>query len=95
MIRISNSHLCSLRGIRDGRVFRILNRVMIIGVSLLLTSFLFSCATVNSATYESQRRGLLMLEGEQIYKNKGFYHTKKSYKRRKQAIRAHKKSLRR
>lgn len=94
MIRISDLHLCSLRGIGDDRVFRTLNRVMIIGISLLFACFLFSCATVNSASYESQRRGLLMLEGEHIYKNKGFYHTKKSYKRRKQAIRAHKKSLR-
>jgi hypothetical protein len=36
-----------------------------------------------------------MLEGENIYRNKGFYHSKSSMKNRKKAMRAHKKSLRR
>ena len=38
-----------------------------------------------------QRRGLLMLEGEQIYKNKGFYKAKKSKKHRKKNLKASKK----
>jgi hypothetical protein len=78
-----------------GSSCRALNKGIIIGFSLVLFLSLCSCATVNSTTYESQRRGLLMLEGEHIYKNKGFYKSKKSTKQRKKAMRAHKKSLRR
>jgi hypothetical protein len=54
-----------------------------------------SCASSGKATYAHQRAGLLMLEGEQIYKNKGFYDSKKSYKRRKNNKRAGKKYYRR
>jgi len=47
-----------------------------------------SCATSGKATIANQRRGLLMMEGENIYKNKGFYDSKKAYKRRKNNRRA-------
>ena len=57
-------------------------------LALLLTA---SCATSKQATYANQRRGLLMMEGEHIYKNKGFYDSKKSHKRRKNNRRAGKK----
>ena len=66
----------------------------IVGFVFMLLFSLGSCASTNSAAYESQRRGLLMLEGEHIYKNKGFYHSKKSYKQRKKTMRAHKKRMR-
>jgi hypothetical protein len=69
-------------------------RGFIMGSAIILLFSLGSCASSNSAAYESQRRGLLMLEGEHIYKNKGFYHSKKSYKQRKKTMRAHKKRMR-
>lgn len=76
-------------------LYRALSRGIIYGFSLLLVFLLCSCASVNSVTYESQRRGLLMLEGEHIYKNRGFYKTKKSNNNRKKAMRAYKRGLRR
>ena len=60
--------------------------ILIIIVLASLTAV--SCATSRGATVESQRRGLLMLEGENIYKNKGFYDSKKTWKRRKNNMRA-------
>lgn len=36
-----------------------------------------------------KRRGLLMLEGEHVYKNKGFYNSKKTAKRHKKSIKYH------
>lgn len=75
-------------------LFRAFNRWIILGFLCVCFFSLGACGSVNSTTYEAQRRGLLMLEGEHIYKNKGFYKTKKSHKRRKQAMRAHKRSLR-
>ena len=86
---------CIFRRCTRSSFYRALNKGIIHVFPLLLIFFLSSCASVNRATYESQRRGLLMLEGEHIYKNKGFYKTKKSNKRRKKTMRAHKKSLRR
>lgn len=50
-----------------------------------------SCASSRRTSVESQRRGLLMLEGENIPKNKGLYSAKKSKKRRKNNRRAGKK----
>lgn len=54
-----------------------------------------SCATSGKASTTQQRAGLLMLEGEHIYKNKGFYNSKKSFKRRKRNMRNAKKFYRR
>jgi hypothetical protein len=48
-----------------------------------------SCATTRKAQVEDKRRGLLMLEGEHIYKNKGFYSSKKTAKRHKKSIKYH------
>ncbi|MFO7671095.1 MAG: hypothetical protein R6W31_15670 [Bacteroidales bacterium] len=48
-----------------------------------------SCATTRKAHVEDKRRGLLMLEGEHIYKNKGFYSSKKTAKRHKKSIKYH------
>jgi len=67
--------------------------IVVIALLVLLTAA--SCATTRTATVESHRRGLLMLEGENIYKNKGFYDSKKAYKRRKGNKRAAKKYYRR
>ena len=49
-----------------------------------------SCAPTRKAHVENKRRGLLMLEGEHIYKNKGFYSSKKTSKRHKKSIKYHK-----
>jgi hypothetical protein len=95
MISYANRPVCIVRRLSGLTLFRTLNRGVLIGLFLLCLSSLFSCATTNSTTYEAQRRGLLMLEGENIYRNKGFYHSKSSMKTRKKAMRAHKKSLRR
>ena len=51
--------------------------ILIMGLLLLLTGV--SCATTARASYEDKKRGLLMLEGEDVYKNKGFYKKKYSY----------------
>lgn len=59
--------------------------LLLILVLALLTAG--SCATTKKTSYESQRAGLLMLEGENIYKNKGFYDSKTSRKARKKAYR--------
>jgi len=67
--------------------------LILLTFAVLITAV--SCATTGKASYESQRRGLLMLEGEGIYKNKGFYDSKKNYKRRKKNMRAAKKYYRR
>ena len=45
-----------------------------------------SCSTTRRAHVNQQRRGLLMLEGDNIYKNKGFYKNKKSSKQHKKNI---------
>ena len=95
MIPYANIPVCIVRHFSGLTLFKALNRAILIGLFLLCLSSLFSCATTNSTTYEAQRRGLLMLEGENVYKNKGFYHSKSSVKNRKKAMRAHKKSLRR
>jgi hypothetical protein len=51
--------------------------VLIIFLGLLTAS---SCASSKRVTVEDKRRGFLMLEGENIYKNKGFYKPKNTYK---------------
>jgi len=72
-----------------------MKRGMIIILVCLAALFCASCATTGRASASSQRAGLLMLEGEHIYKNKGFYNSKKSFKRRKRNKRAAKKFYRR
>ena len=95
MERYSNLHDCIVRLFQVCKLFQSSNSRIIFGFSLLILFSLCSCATSKHASYEHQRRGLLMLEGEHIYKNKGFYHSKKSYKRRKKTMKAHRKSYRR
>lgn len=72
-----------------------MKRWPIVLTALLVILTTGSCATSKKASVESQRRGLLMLEGEHIYKNKGFYDSKKNYKRRKKNMKAAKKYYRR
>jgi len=95
MERNSNLHDCIVRLFQVWKLFQSSNSRMVIVFSLVLFFSLCSCASTKNATYEHNRRGLLMLEGEHIYKNKGFYHSKKSNKRRKKTMKAHKKSFRR
>lgn len=45
-----------------------------------------SCAPARRTPAKDQSRGLLMLEGENIYKNKGFYKSKKTSKQHKKNI---------
>jgi hypothetical protein len=72
-----------------------MNKGIIIVFSLLVMLAAASCATSKKASYESQRAGLLMLEGENIHRNKGFYDSKKNYKRRKNNMRAARRYYRR
>ena len=95
MGRNSNLHNCNVGLFQVWELFQSSNSRMIIVFSLVLFFSLCSCASTKQATYEHNRRGLLMLEGEHIYKNKGFYHSKKSNKRRKKTQKAHRKSYRR
>ena len=92
---ISKLHDRNVRLFQGWKLFQSSNSWILIVFTLVVLFSLSSCASTNSITYEKQRRGLLMLEGENIYKNKGFYHSKESYKRRRKAMRAHKKSFRR
>lgn len=62
----------------------------IIIISMLALLVAVSCSPTRRIPVEEQRRGLLMLEGEQIYRNKGFYKQKKSHKRRKKNLKASK-----
>jgi hypothetical protein len=92
---ISNLRSCNIRLFRGWKLFQSSISWILIVFTLVLLFSLSSCATTRNATYERQRAGLLMLEGEHIYKNKGFYHSKESYKRRRKAMRANKKHYRR
>ena len=80
---------------QDGLRIPFFNSKIILGLSVVLLISLGSCAGSKRATYEEQRRGLLMLEGEHVYKNKGFYNSKKNKKRRKKIKKAHKKKYKR
>jgi hypothetical protein len=95
MLCHANISVCIVRLLKDKILSKALIRGIFIGLSLVLILSIHSCATSRHATYEAQRRGLLMLEGENIYKNKGFYKSKESQKRRRKTMRAHKRSLRR
>ena len=49
----------------------------------------YSCSsTKHMSKYETQKRGLLMMEGADIYKNRGFYHPGTDYSKQ------HKKNMR-
>lgn len=91
----SNLHACTVSLFRKSKLLQFLNSRIILVLSLALLFSLSSCGTSRQASYEQQRRGLLMLEGENIYKNKGFYHSKASYKQRKKTMRKHRRSYRR
>ena len=67
--------------------------IVIIVFLVLLTAA--SCATSRGASVDSQRRGLLMLEGENIPRNKGFYDSKKKNKQRKKNKKAARRYYRR
>lgn len=56
-----------------------------------------SCASSkHTKKYQSQKHGLLMLEGEDIYKNKGFYKSTDFYgKQRKKNLKKQQKKNRR
>ena len=71
-----------------------MKRAISIGLAMLVLLTLVSCSSVRKMSLNDQRRGLLMLEGEQIYKNKGFYQAKKSKKHRKKTLKASKRRYR-
>ena len=66
-----------------------------IGLASLVMLTCFSCGSTRRVSVEQQRAGLLMLEGEHIHRNKGFYKNKKSIKRHKQNVRRMRKNYRR
>ena len=55
--------------------------ILVLGLFLLLPAV--SCSSSKRMSTEDKRRGLLMLEGENIYKNKGFYKEKNRYAKNK------------
>ena len=67
--------------------------ILIIAFSALLLGT--SCSTTRRMSVEDQRRGLLMLEGENVYKNRGFFKERKIKKRQRQIKRAAKRRTRR
>ncbi|MEA3478255.1 MAG: hypothetical protein U9R60_08755 [Bacteroidota bacterium] len=71
-----------------------MKRLILIGFALLVLLSGTSCTSTRKISVNEQRRGLLMLEGEQIYKNKGFYKSKKSKKHRKKTLKASKRKYR-
>lgn len=72
-----------------------MKRAISSGLVVLLLLGAVSCSSVRKMSLNDQRRGLLMLEGEQVYKNKGFYKAKKSKKHRKKTLKASKRKYRR
>jgi len=72
-----------------------MKRAILTGLALLVLLVAFSCSSTRRISVSEQRRGLLLLEGEQIYKNKGFYKAKKSKKHRNKTLKASKKKYRR
>jgi len=49
-----------------------MNRAALMGLVMLVLLTGPSCSSTKRISVSEQRRGLLLLEGEQIYKNKGF-----------------------
>ncbi len=72
-----------------------MKRAIIFGLALLIPLVATSCSSTRKISVAEQRRGLLLLEGEQIYKNKGFYKAKKSKRHRKKTLKASRKKHRR
>lgn len=72
-----------------------MKRAILIGFALLALLIVSSCSSAKRISVSEQRRGLLLLEGEQIYKNKGFYKAKKSKKHRKKTLKASRKKYKR
>ena len=56
-----------------------MKKTIIVLITFLGLLTVASCASSKRASTEDKRRGYLMLEGENIYKNKGFYKPKHSY----------------
>ena len=67
-----------------------MNRGTLIIIAIVGLFIAVSCSPVRRISVEDQRRGLLMLEGEHIYRNKGFYKDKKSHKRHIKKLKAKK-----
>jgi hypothetical protein len=72
-----------------------LNRGAIIVCSFLVLFIGASCSTTKRTSVNQQRRGLLMVEGEHIDRNKGFYKEKNTAKRHKKNVKSAKKKRRR
>ena len=72
-----------------------MKRGILIGLALLALLTTVSCSSTRKASVSQQRAGLLMLEGENIYKNKGFYKAKKSKKHRKKTYKASRRKYKR
>ena len=72
-----------------------MKRSILIGLTLLVVGAGISCTSTRSLSISDQRRGMMMLEGDQIHKNKGFYKSKKSKKHRKKTYKASKRKYRR
>ncbi len=64
-------------------------KVLTIASFFILLFIGTSCASTTRSHVEDKRRGLLMLEGEHIYKNKGFYSSKNTARRHKKSIKYH------
>jgi len=67
-----------------------MNRGTVILIAFLALLITASCSPVQRISVEEQRRGLLMLEGENIYRNKGFYKDKRSHKQHIKKLKANK-----
>ncbi len=72
-----------------------MKRAITIGLVSLVLLMGASCSSTRKISVSEQRRGLLLLEGEQIYKNKGFYKAKKSKKHRKKTLKASRRKYKR
>ena len=72
-----------------------MKRGILIGLVSLVMLACFSCGSSSRITVEKQRAGLLMLEGEHIHRNKGFYKNKKSMKRHRQNVKRMRRNYRR
>jgi len=72
-----------------------MKRGILLGLTLLALLIGVSCSSARKTSVSQQRAGLLMLEGENIYKNKGFYKAKKSKKHRKRTYKASKRKYKR
>jgi hypothetical protein len=72
-----------------------MKRLIFSGLALLVLCTGISCTSTRSLSISDQKRGLMMMEGDQIHKNKGFYKSKKSKKHRRKTYKASKRKYRR